>query len=234
MKTSVMVLCILLLTTCAFAAKPVIENTGPVPGRVACPFEVVTYDWDFTNGDGGFTPMVCDDTGGVPVWQYGADSNFPGLNVWATVLDGNYPSDAGEALVAPTFMVDTSTNLLQVVHYFDTENSYDGCNVVVNGTVVAPMDGYNDDMISDSTNYYAFCVDGQPGLTGHDLDDYVLITSCFDLAAFAGEEVSVAMQFGSDSSVTAPGWYISAVTVGGTEPVSTQSSTWSGLKASFR
>jgi hypothetical protein len=234
MKTTVTVLCIILLATAAFAAKPVIESTGPVPGRIACPFEVTTYEWDFNTGDQGFAPTVCDATGGEPVWAYGTDTNFPGMNLWATVLDGNYPSNSGEALVSPTFMVDSASNMVQIVHYFDTEFSYDGLNLMVNDTVVAPMDGYNDDEISDSTNYYAFCVDGQPGLSGHDLEPWVMITSCFDLAAFDGQEVSLALQFGSDSSVQYPGWYVSAITVGGTEGVATQATSWESLKANYR
>ena len=234
MKTLLTVLCILLLTTVALAEKPVIQGDHFAPARIACPFEVTSITWDFNDGDWGFTPEVCDATGGAPVWAYGQDTNFPGLNLWATVLNGNYLPSSGEALVSPTFMVDTSTNLVQIVHYFDTELTYDGMNLMVNGTVVEPMEGYNLAVINPSTSYYAFCVDGQPGFSGHDLADYVMITSCFDLAAFEGQDVALALQFGSDSSVQYPGWYIGSVVVGGTQPVSTETTTWDSLKAQYK
>lgn len=234
MKTALTTLCILLIATAVVAEKPVFESTGYVPARIACPFESTMYTWDFNEGDHGFMPMACDDTGGEPVWAYGADANFPGLNLWATVLDGNYLSDAGEALVSPAFMVDAGSCLVQVVHYFDTELNYDGANLVVDGVAVEPMDGYTIPEISPSLNYYAFCVEGQPGFSGHDLDDYVMITSCFDLTAFMGTEVDLSFQFGSDSSVTYPGWYLNSVIVGGTEPVATQPTDWDSLKANYR
>jgi len=31
-----------------------------------CGFTLVTYNWDFSQGDQGFTTVVCDDTGGLP------------------------------------------------------------------------------------------------------------------------------------------------------------------------
>jgi len=223
-----------MLSTVAFAAKPVIESNGADLSRIACPFEVTTYDWDFNTGDHGFMPTVCDDTGGAPVWAYGMDTNFPDMNLWATVLDGDYPTDSGEALVSPSFMVDTSTNLVQIVHYFDTEFSYDGMNLMVGDVVVPPMEGYSDDELSDSTSYYAFCVDGQPGFSGHDLDEWVMITSCFDLAEFEGQEVALELQFGSDSSIQYPGWYLASIVVGGTQPVGNENSSWSSLKALYR
>lgn len=230
MKSMVTVLFILLLATAASAEKPVIESNHSDITRIACPFEVTTLTWDFNDGDSGFTPQFCDDTGGTAVWAYGQDANFPDLNLWATVLNGNYPNNAGEALVSPTFMVDASTSLVQIVHYFDTEYSYDGMNLLVNDVVVPPMEGYSDDSIWSTT----YCVNGQPGFSGHDLVDYVMITSCFDLAEFEGQDVALSFQFGSDSSVVYPGWYLGSVLVGGTQPVSTQTTSWSSLKALYK
>ncbi len=177
---------------------------------------------------------MCDDTGGEPVWAYGTDSNFPGLNIWATVLEGTYPANSGEALVSPTFHVDLSSSLVQIVHYYDTEFSFDGMNLMVGGVVVEPMSGYDDDIISDSTSYYAFCVDGQPGFSGHGLDSWVMTTSCFDLAQFDGQDVELSLQFGSDTSVQYPGWYLGSIMVGGSEPVATEGVSWTGLKSMFR
>lgn len=234
MRTLLTFLCVLVLASAAAAEKPVIENPDPVTTRVDCPFDVVTYDWNFNDGDYGFTTDVCDPTGGEPVWAYGTETNLPGYTVWGTVLDGNYPSNSGEALVSPMFTVGTATQYVQIVHYYDTEFSYDGLNLVVNGDVVAPMDGYDDDELSDSTTYYAFCVDGQPGFSGHDLDDWMLITSCFDLSAYLGLDVDLRFQFGSDSSVQYPGWYLASVQVGGFDDVATEPHTWSSLRTLYR
>ena len=49
---------------------------------------------------------------------------------------------------------------------------------------------------------------------------------------FFGEEVQLEFQFGSDSSVTYPGWYIGSVTVGG-DVVGTEQMTWSTMKSLF-
>ena len=55
-------------------------------------------------------------------------------------------------------------------------------------------------------------VDMEPGFTDDLNPDF--ITSCFDLSAFIGEEVALEFTFGSDSSVTYPGWYLASVMVG--------------------
>lgn len=235
MKTLLATLCVLIIAGVALAEKPVIESNGWQPTRIGCPFQVTVYEWDFAVGDQGFTPAECDPNGGEPVWQYGAEGNFS-ANVWATVLNGEYPSNAGEALVSPTFVVDTSISqhMVQLTHYFDIETNYDGCNLMVNGTVVAPMEMYTVEELSPSTFYNPYCVDLQPGFTGHDLEPWVMVQSCFDLSDFNGQEVNLEFQFGSDSSVTYPGWYLGSVIVGGDDPIGTRDTRWDAMKALYR
>jgi hypothetical protein len=228
MKKLMVVIGILALATCAFAAKPVIELEGNPTLRIACDLNSVVYDWNFADGDHGFVPAICEDTA-VGTWAYGTDATY-GM-VWGTGLDGDYPSDAGEALVSPTFLVDPSTQFVEIVHFYDIETNFDGCNLEVNGQVVEPLEGYDVPEISTSTSYYAWCVDLEPGYTGHDLTGF--ITTCFDLNAFMGQDVALEFTFGSDSSVTYPGWYIASVKVG-SSVVGVESSTMGNVKALFR
>jgi len=227
MKKLLLIVGVLALTTGALAEKPVIESNGVPAPRVACDLNNVVYDWNFADGDQGFTTMMCD-VEGEPVWQHGADATYG--TVWATVLNGSYVSNAGEALVSPTFVVDATTQYVEVVHFYATENIYDGCNLAVHGTVVEPMAGYDVPELNTSANYYAWCVDGEPGFTDDLNPDF--ITSCFDLSAFMGEEVALEFTFGSDSSVTYPGWYLASVQVG-SQVVSVEASTLTEIKALY-
>jgi hypothetical protein len=61
----------------------------------------------------------------------------------------------------------------------------------------------------------------------------VFVVHCFDLSDFMGEEVQLSLDFGSDSSVVAPGWAIFAITVGG-DVVANDGSTWSAVKGMYR
>jgi hypothetical protein len=228
MKKLLVVVGILTLATCAFAAKPVIELEGNPAIRIDCDLNSVMYDWNFADGDHGFVPTICED-GASAVWAYGVDATYG--TVWATGLNGAYVNNAGEALVSPTFLVDPSTQFVEVVHFYDTETVYDGCNLEVNGQVVEPLEGYDVAELSISANYYAFCVDLEPGYTGHDQIDFV--TSCFDLGAFSGQEVALEFTFGSDSSVTYPGWYLARVMVG-SNVVGVETKTFSSIKALYR
>lgn len=228
MKKLMVVISVLALATCAFAAKPVIELEGGPTMRIACDLNSIMYDWNFADGDHGFVPTICEDTA-VATWAYGADATYG--TVWGTGLDSDYPNDAGEALVSPTFLVDPSTQFVEVVHFYDIETNFDGCNLSVNGQVVAPIEGYDVEELSTSTSFYAFCVDLEPGNTGHDQTGF--ITTCFDLNAFTGQDVALEFTFGSDSSVTYPGWYLARVMVGA-NVVGVETKSLSNVKALFR
>jgi hypothetical protein len=191
--------------------------------------EVVTYMWDFATGDHGFTaPNACD-SGGSPVWEYGP-GGYVGYadNCWGTILNGSYLNDSGDGLRSPAFMVTDASYLVEIYHYTDIENNYDGGNLEVNGVVVPPTDGYPA-TISTSTAFYAWCVDMEGGFT----DDEPWGERCFDLSEFMDEEVVLEFDFGSDNSVTYPGWYIGYVMVGGTEPSASDGTTWGTIKGLF-
>jgi bacillopeptidase F len=223
-------LCLLLAIGTAMAGDP--PQANPVqPPRTSCNLPSVAHNWDFSAGDQGFTHSPCDGTGGIPVWAFGT-STIPGApgTVWGTVLGGSYPNNAGEGLHAPAFTVDNSSYLMEIYHYFDVETDFDGCNVKVNGTVVTPEGGYTG-TISTSTTYYAYCVDMQLGWTGHDA---TWRTDCFDLSAYMGQGVDVEFDFGSDSSVTYNGWYISYVKVGGQGGTPAIPSTWGAIKSLYQ
>ena len=131
---------ILLLVGAASADKD-LDFQPYEPVRDACNMPYVAFDWDFSVGDHGFMPTVCDPTGGAPVWEYGVSNQVPGYTnqLWGTVLNASYPVSAGEGLLSPEFTVTDGTYLLEVEHWIHTEANYDGCNVKVNGAVIQPM-----------------------------------------------------------------------------------------------
>ncbi len=185
--------------------------------RVPCEMGTVAIDWDFSVGPHDFYLVDCDD-GGLPVWEYGPTDYVPDApsRVWGAVLQGDYPSGAGEGLVSPEFFVDSGTQLLEIVHYVDTEGGFDGGNVMAgvwpSGVIIEPIGGYTTGAISSSPSYYAYCVDDEPGWSGPDAH---WRTDCFDLTPLLGQTIAVELDFGSDESVTAPGWYVARIRVGG-------------------
>ncbi len=223
-------LCLLALAGAAFAGQPPIDQVS-TRTAVPCDLTVVTYDWDFAVSDQGFVGGVCE-AGGTAVWEYGATTYVPGApgNVWGTVLNGDYVSDSGGGLTSPAFTVDANSNLVEIHHYYDIENNYDGGNVKANGQVIVPVGGY-DAVISTSTYYYAWCVDNQEGFT--DDSGMAWVIDCFDLSAYVGQSVELDFEFGSDSSVQYPGWYLAYVKVGTDLPSPTQESTWGQIKSLF-
>jgi hypothetical protein len=229
MKTLLTILCVIAIASVARADKPVHTVDNPID-RVECAFENVTFDWDFATGTHDFTTGTCDDQG-VAVWEHGATTYVAGApgDVWGTVLEGDYPTDSGEALVSPPFMVGDETYLMEVFHYYDAENLWDGGNVKVNGEVLTPIAGYPG-IISTPEDWYAWCVDLQWGFTGLDSG---WLTSCFDLSAYIGETIQVSFEFGSDDTVTEAGWYIASVKVGG-DVVANDGATWTAVKGLYR
>jgi hypothetical protein len=192
---------------------------APMPelSRVPCDLIYVAHDWDFAVSDQGFTTTTCDVTGGgEPAWEWGTSTiaGAPGT-VWGTVLTGNYPNNAGNGLLSPSFAVTPSSDKMEILSYLHTETNYDGVNVKVNDVLLQPTDLYNA-TISTSTSYYAYCVDNQPGWTGNAAGgaSQVWVQQCFDLSAYDGQTIQVRFDFGSDSSLAYPGWYLGYVRIG--------------------
>jgi hypothetical protein len=212
-----------ILVICGSASAGKEPGTEPAHGmRVPCALTAVGHDWDFSAGDQGFAVTECSD-GGLTAWEWGPTSYVPGApsRVWATRLSGGYLDNSGGRLRSPGFVVDAANRLLEIHHYFDTEPEYDGCNVriVAAGitTVIEPLGGYSVTEISPSALYHAFCVDGEPGWTGHDATWRI---DCFDLSPFFGQAVRVELAFGADASTTAAGWYVSRIRTGTDAPPS--------------
>jgi hypothetical protein len=229
MKTLLTLALILVLAVPGLAEKPQFDAPEP-PARVPCGLTSVIHDWDFAVSDHGFTTAACDDQG-VPVWEHGPTSYVPDAPgaCWGTVLDADYPLDAGESLVSPTFSVDATTYLVEVVHYYSMENLWDGGNVTVNGNIVVPLAGYPG-TISIPQDWYSWCVDEEAGFTGLDVG---WLTTCFDLGAYIGQDVTLSFDFGSDDFGVEPGWYIAAVRVGSDQAVPVAPESLTGIKARF-
>ena len=238
MRTLLLCLLALGLATTATAQKTPVDDGSLNWARESCSMQNVCIELDLSQ----FIPQQCD-AEYTPVWEYGPDSTIPQQdcygneigNVLGTVLNGNYPNDSGERVAmaeSQWFDVTESCYLMEVCHYYDIETSYDGGNIEVNGVVAEPVGGYPDDQISDSDSYYAWCVNNEPGFTGHDPTTFV--TDCFDLTPWMGQSVQIAFVFGSDSSVNYPGWYIASVRVGSDVPVPADGSTWGKIKTRYR
>jgi len=226
---------IMALAGAAFAGNE-LSNDIVVTDTVPCDLTNVCLDWDFSVGDHDFTPYNCE-PGGAAVWAYGNETVVPGSpgNVWGTVINGNYVNNSGDGLSSPLFTVTTDCYLMEINHYVHIETNYDGGNVSVNGQVVPPMTGYPA-VISTSTSFYAYCVDMEEGFTGNGYSgaSETWVPRCFDLSPFMGQTIHVDFDFGSDSSVTYPGWYLAYVKVGGMSSTPVESSTWGAIKDSFR
>ncbi len=200
------------------------------PTATPCNLPCIFYDWDFTLSNQGFTAPHSCDTGGVACWAYG-NSTIPGAPgpVWGTGLLAAYPNNAGDALWSPTISITEECKYLELYHYYDIENSFDGCNVKFNGFEIHPSGGYTG-VVSTSTFYYAFCVENEMGWYGASNG---WRTDCFDMSSMVGQTGQFAFEFGSDSSVTYRGWALGYAKVGGFGSTPTESSTWGSIKGLF-
>jgi hypothetical protein len=247
-KEDVMRVVVTVLSLCVLVGFAAAQDAGQKPDqdpvtitRIECDFVSVWGAVSFGTDDGGFTAAPCD-TGGMPVWEWGVSTYVPappapyGPNVWGTVLNGPYGNDSGEGLISPEVAVEVGVNeLIELVHYVDTEPNFDGCNVVVidgSGaeTVLEPMAGYPA-TISTSTSYYAFCVNDELGFTGHDA---IWTAACADLSPWDGQVIQLRLDFGSDSSVTYPGWYLAGYTFGTDETTPVEQGSWGTIKGLYR
>ncbi len=138
--------------------------------------------------------------------------------MWATGLSGDYSNDQFMHLISPPFGLSANA-ILGIWHWYDIETSWDGGNVKISTddgvtwTVIVPDGGY--DGIANTANPMS----GEEIFTGH-ADNFWQFDT-FDLAAYGGASVMFKFDFGSDASVTYPGWYIDDFTVfggGGVEP----------------
>jgi hypothetical protein len=229
MRLLITALLCLLTAGIALADKPVYDTQQPL--RVPCNLVNVIPDWDFANGPQDFTTGACDDQG-APIWEHGATTYVPDApgDVWGTLLEGDYPTDAGEALLTPPFTVDAESYLMEIFHYYDAEYLWDGGNVKVNGNIITPLVGYPG-VINVPGDWYAWCVDFQSGFTGLEVG---WLASCFDLSAYIGQTIQVSFEFGSDDAFVEAGWYLASVKIGNDNPVAAERRTWDTVKSLYR
>ena len=140
-------------------------------------------------------------------WEWGSPSSGPGSayhgdNVWATVLDGNYSSDADIGLVTPYYAIDSPNAVMSFYHWYYIQEG-DGGNVQVslNGgwtwETVTPVGGYPYDNISG--------LDGEPGFSRQSFGWHRVV---IDLSVYAGQTIKIRFHFGSDSHINLAGWFI--------------------------
>ncbi len=192
-------------------------NVTRMPDTGAYRFDIVEeFVWDFEADNGDFAA-----TGGV--WEWGHPTSGPGaahsgVNLWATILAGDYPSSANATLDVPPITLSASKPyaLLSFWHWYYMETNYDGGNVKVsadNGAtwnVVTPFGGYDGTATSGNAG-----IAGQPCFTGY--NNAFWQEELFDLSAYAGQTVMIRFHFGSDGSVVKSGWYVDDVRLRSTD-----------------
>lgn len=218
-----------------------IGEEPPPPPEPCCPFEHECVVWDFNISDDGVTYFDCG--AGPNPWGWGYDPQIPGIacdgvpvtNVMGTALGGAYPVSTGGGFYLGPVPVTWQCFCLELCHYYDIETGFDGGNVKVSAdggatwTQISPFDGYDD--ILDSTYYIAECVHGEWVFCGHQTG---FVRECFDLTDYMGSDVLIGFFFGSDSSVTYPGWYIKWAKLGSDEFTAVEETSWGVIKALYR
>jgi subtilisin family serine protease/bacillopeptidase F (M6 metalloprotease family) len=186
-------------------------NVTRVPAEGSYSFEIVEeFVWDFELDDGGFIQ-----TGDIWEWgtpTYGPDGAHSGVNVWATVLDGTYPSYMDATLDIPAITLDANKPyaLFSFWHWYYIETNWDGGNVKIstdgglNWEIVTPVGGYNGTARSANAG-----IPGEPCFTGYNNDYWHEVQ--FDLSAYAGQTIMMRFHAGSDGSVQRDGWYVDDV-----------------------
>lgn len=174
---------------------------------------VAQYVEDFEANDGGYIPDPL--TGG---WEWGIANSGPygahsGVNVWGTVLNGQYPNSANYKLNSCEFMATADNPELRFWHWYDMESNYDGGNLKISTdggntwTIVTPQSGYPG--VASSTNA------GIPGEPCYNGTSAGWEEAIFTLPVNNGQIFQVRWHFGTDPSVTYDGWYIDDVSGAG-------------------
>ncbi|MFH1502109.1 MAG: hypothetical protein ABIG03_03585 [Candidatus Eisenbacteria bacterium] len=211
------------------------------PAEPCCPSEYICYVVDFNVAGCQWAPLECG-VGPIP-WEWGVPVGIPALacddvavtTVLATGLATDYPVQTGEGAIVGPFNITESCYCMELCHFYDIETGYDGGNVKISldsgatWQIIYPFDGYDD--ILDSTSYIAECVGGEEVFTGHMT---TFMRDCFDLSDYVGHTVWFGFFFGSDSSVTYPGWYLKWMKLGSDEVTSVQQTTWGSIKSMYK
>src|SRR5699024_8399940 len=153
----------------------------------------VGYFEDFEDTAAGWTTF-----GENGVWERGIPTSGPeeavsGENVYATNLDGDYPTRMDGTLLMPAIQLPEGESYLQFKSWHNFEQSSAGTNWDY-GQVVISTD------LEEWTELQLF---GGIEESWQDAE--------IDLSAYAGQQVYVGFYAYSDGSITRPGWYIDDV-----------------------
>ena len=158
-------------------------------------------------------------------WQWGPPTSGPsgahgGDNLWATRLHENYSENELEStLMLPDISLMTFSHAtLDFWHWYDIEPGYDGGNVKVSNDsgitwqVIYPIYGYDDTIATEFGNPLA----GEWAFTGKSN----MWRQChFNLDRYVGQVIKIKLDFGSDISKSASGWYIDDVVISDDESI---------------
>jgi len=220
------------------------------PEEPCCPSIYVCYVEDFNISGCGFYTEDCGGPGscfwewGQPVFDLGSyygpvpDVACDGVavtNLLATDLDAYYGNCGERAIIGP-YDITESCWCMELCHYYDTEPDYDGGNVKVSAdggatwSLVYPARGYD-----LTANGSPPCVALEPVFSGHNVASAgAFVRDCFDLSQYVGQTIMIAFDFGGDSIIFYPGWYIKWVKIGSDEFSPVEQSTWGNIKAMYR
>ncbi len=200
--------------------------------------QVLLYNFDFNESDQGWISSTAlsdpnHSTVGVNDWEWGpADDNVPDVacegapvtNVWGTVLGGFYSPHSESRLYSPVIELpigECDQVIMEICHYYCTEENYDGGNVVLlsanNPTgepLVNPLPAVSgwtyDGVISQSGYYFACLVDNEDGFTGTSSS---FVQTYFNLTPYQEVPFIIGLDFGADNAVQCPGWYVKWVKI---------------------
>jgi len=189
------------------------NNISTLSKNIKIGIAVEDFTLDFEDDDAGFVSNSADG------WQWGepAGGAYAGNNAWATVLDANYVDDANWTLDTTEYLI-TPATMLSFYHRYNIEHYWDGGNLKIstdqgqNWQLIIPFEGYP----VSSSNSENSGIPGQPAYSGNSNG---WEEASFDLSGYFGQTAMIRWHFGSGQSINAPGWFIDAVSLTGTNPV---------------
>ncbi len=169
---------------------------------------VVHYLQDFESSNGNFIPDPS-----YYAWEWGIPTVGPsrahsGMNLWGTILNGEYLNDANWKLTSPSYTALIDTPYLYFWHWYSIEFRYDGGNVKLSTDggntwqIIYPESPQRYDTIASEYNAgipYEPCYSGYP---------YRWKLATFPIPVSRNQNFLLRWHFGTDGSVTYHGWYL--------------------------